>query len=275
MIPELLNIKKAIDSANDILIIQADNPDGDSLGSALALEQILGNLNKNPSLYCGVEIPHYIRFFNGWDRVSKLIPKKIDLSIIVDTSAKLLLEQLDKSPELPWITSKPVIVLDHHVNVTCDIPYATIVCNGQSYVSAGELIYDIAKELKWPLDLETQEFVTQSILSDSMGLTSDATTSSTYRRLADMIDAGVDRPKLEESRRALSKMHQSVYQFKASLIERTEFYGNNSQIAVVTIPEDELYTVGTLYNPAPLILNEMTMVEDVLVGVILKRYTNK
>ena len=70
-------------------------------------------------------------------------------------------------------------------------------------------------------------------------------------------------------------MPQSVFQYKAKLIERTEFYGDNSEIAVVSIPEEELFTVGTLYNPAPLILNEMTMVEGVLVGIVLKRYSDK
>ena len=70
MIPELEKIKAAIEAAQNILIIQADNPDGDSLGSALALEQILGDMGKNPSLYCGVDIPYYLKFFAGWDRVS-------------------------------------------------------------------------------------------------------------------------------------------------------------------------------------------------------------
>ena len=62
MIPELDKIKTAIENANDILIIQADNPDGDSLGSALALEQIIGDMGKTPSLYCGVDIPYYLKF---------------------------------------------------------------------------------------------------------------------------------------------------------------------------------------------------------------------
>jgi phosphoesterase RecJ-like protein len=44
---------------------------------------------------------------------------------------------------------------------------------------------------------------------------------------------------------------------------------------VVTIPEEELYTIGTLYNPAPLILNEMIMVEGVVVGIVLKLYKDK
>ena len=70
-------------------------------------------------------------------------------------------------------------------------------------------------------------------------------------------------------------MQISVFQFKAKLIERTEFYGDNNEIGVVCIPEEELFTVGTLYNPAPLILNEIIMVENVKVGIALKRYKDK
>jgi phosphoesterase RecJ-like protein len=220
-------------------------------------------------------MPHYIRFLAGWDRVSKDIPNKIDASIIIDTSALLLLDQLEKSTQKTWVAAKPVIVIDHHINVTCDIPYATIVCNAPDFVSTGEVIYEIAKTLKWPLNLAAREFLTQSILSDSLGLTSEGATAATYRRMAEMLDAGVSRTKLEEARRELSKMHQSVFQYKAKLIERTEFYGDNSEIAVVSIPEEELFGVGTLYNPAALILNELTMVEGVLVGIVLKRYSAK
>ena len=44
---ESKEIGELVNNANKILIMQADNPDGDSLGSALALEQILGDLAKN------------------------------------------------------------------------------------------------------------------------------------------------------------------------------------------------------------------------------------
>ncbi|MBP9761741.1 hypothetical protein KBD11_01600, partial [Candidatus Saccharibacteria bacterium] len=61
-------IKTAITNAQHVVIIQADNPDADSLGSALALEHILGDLNKDVSLYCGVAIPEYLRYMDGWGR---------------------------------------------------------------------------------------------------------------------------------------------------------------------------------------------------------------
>ena len=120
MIKDIDKLKQAIDDSQDILIVQADNPDGDSLGSALALEQIFHDMGKTPHLYCGVSIPDYLKFLPGWDRVEKEIPNKIDATIIVDTSAHTLLEQL-KMPLVTLIASKPVIVLDHHHSVECDI----------------------------------------------------------------------------------------------------------------------------------------------------------
>jgi len=220
-------------------------------------------------------VPEYLKFLSGWDRVSKTIPTSIDAVIIVDTSAQILLENLAATPEYPWVASKPTLILDHHSEVVCDIPQASIILCDNTYVSTGELIYEVAQTLKWELSVPAQEKIMQSILSDTLGLSTEATTSSTYRRMAEMLEAGVDRYALDESRKLLSKMDPSVYMYKADLIKRTEFYGDNKEVALVVIPEDELYSVGTLYNPAPLILNEMTMVEGVKMAIVIKRYKNR
>ena len=53
-------IRAAVEHAERIVVIQADNPDADSLGSALALEHILGDMGKKVALYCGVNIPDYL-----------------------------------------------------------------------------------------------------------------------------------------------------------------------------------------------------------------------
>lgn len=274
MIPKIDEIKAAVESAQRILVIQADNPDGDSLGSALALEHILGDMGKDVFLYCGVDIPGYLRYLNGWDRVFGTVPSNFDISIIVDTSADSLLEKLNGSNERNWVAAKPVIVLDHHRDVECDIPYATIVANAPDFVATGELIYELATRNGWKISKEAGECLLQSILSDTLGLTSEAPSGDTYRRIATLLDSGVNRGKLEEARRELSKMHPKVYAYKAKLIERTEFY-NDGRTAVVTIPEDELFDISPLYNPGALILTELSMVEGVDVAVSFKVYKNR
>jgi len=264
-------IQKIIDSAERIVIVQADNPDGDSLASALALEEILGDLGKQPFLYCGVDIPEYLRHIQGWDRVSKDIPTSFDASIIVDTSALVLLEKLEQSEYRNWIAAKPVIVIDHHAGVTCDIPYAKVVLNDGVAVASGAVIYLLAEQLSWPLNLQARTHITSSILADSLGLSSEGTLPRTYRIIADLIESGVDRAALEEARRAFSKMPEKIFRYKAKLIERTEF-SNEGQVAFASVPHDELIEYSPLYNPAPLIQTDMLQTEGVRVAIVIKHY---
>jgi nanoRNase/pAp phosphatase (c-di-AMP/oligoRNAs hydrolase) len=58
-------IQQLVGDAQKIVVVQADNPDADSLGSALALEHILGDLGKDVYLYCGVDIPTYLRYLEN------------------------------------------------------------------------------------------------------------------------------------------------------------------------------------------------------------------
>ncbi|HXR50161.1 MAG TPA: hypothetical protein VN778_04000, partial [Verrucomicrobiae bacterium] len=100
---EAEEIKHIIEAAQNIVIVQADNPDGDSLGSALALEHMLGDLGKEPYLYCGVDMPTYLRYLSGWDRIQRELPNQFDASIIVDASTMTLFEKLANSGQQGWL----------------------------------------------------------------------------------------------------------------------------------------------------------------------------
>jgi phosphoesterase RecJ-like protein len=266
-------IQKIIQDAERIVIIQADNPDGDSLATAKALEEILGDQGKQTFLYCGVDIPDYLRHIQGWDRVSKDMPTGFNASIIVDTSALVLLEKLEQSEYRNWVASKPVIVIDHHSGVTCDIPYATVVLNDGIAVASGAVVYLLAEQLSWPLNLQAKTHITSSILADSLGLSSEGTLPRTYRIIADLVEAGVDRAALEEARRAFSKMPEKIFRYKAELIKRTELL-DSGRIAFVAVPHDELMEYSPLYNPAPLIQTDMLQTEGVRVAIVVKHYND-
>ena len=75
-----------------IAVIQAENADGDSLGSALALDYLLPE--KEVSLYCPVDIPKYLRYFVDWSRIGNEFDYQADGYIIVDTAAEVLLSKL-------------------------------------------------------------------------------------------------------------------------------------------------------------------------------------
>ncbi len=267
-------VKDLIKSARDILVIQSDRPDGDSIASALFLEDVLENAGKKVHLYCGVAVPEYLRFIQGWDRINSQLPPKTDVSILVDNAAITLLEKFENQPEALFIKTKPFIIADHHSSVTTDIFFATHNISRANYASAGELLYDIFSAYDYEITLQAKRYVMQSILSDTLGLSNDLATPYTYRLMADFIESGVDRAALEEERKKFSKMDQRVFFYKAQLIERTNFMLSN-QVALCVIPESESYDVGTLYNPGPLILGELLMVQGVRVAIALKTYHNR
>lgn len=270
---ETETIAKIITEAHKIVIIQADNPDADSLGSALALESFLGDLGKEPSMYCALDVPEYLRHMPGWDRVNKELPIQFDASIIVDTSTITLLEKLSSSAQAALVSKKPCIVLDHHAEVPCDIPYATVVINDASKVSTGELIYDLSKKFNWTISITAGEYIMNSILADSLGLSTENTTATTYRVMAELVELGVNRPKLEELRRVLSKMPVEIFRYKAKLIERAQLE-IDGKLAIVVIPQNEINQYSPLYNPAPLIQGDLLQTEGVLTSVVIKAYDN-
>ncbi len=264
-------ILQVIDKAKHIVILQADNPDGDSLGSALALEQILADLGKEPYLYCGVVIPTYLHYLPGWDRVQQDLPDKIDASIIVDTSAISLFENLEKSGQKPLVSSKPSIIIDHH-DVEVTIPFATVVCN-QPAVATGEIIYELARQLNWNISTSAGDMLAVSILSDSLGLISEATTARTIHIVGELVENGVNLAKLDNNRRTLMRKSPEIVKYKGQLLQRIEYFDDN-KIAIITIPWDEIEKYSYYYNPSMLVLDDMRLTEGTDVAIAFKLYPN-
>ena len=251
-----------------ICIIQAENPDGDSLGSAIALDYLL--TDKEISLYCPVDIPKYLRYFKDWSRVTNEFDFKADGYIIVDTAAQILLSKLlDDTAIHNRLYSAPVLVIDHHETPDdIEFPHESII---EVRPACAELIYDIAKEQKLEINKEAAEAIFQGILSDTLGLTSASVTAHTFRIAAELTDLGANVSELEDRRREFMKKSPRILDYKADLIKRIE-YSLDGTLATVHIPWDDIREYSDEYNPNVLILEEMRLVEGVKVAVAIKTY---
>lgn len=268
-ITEAGQIAEIIDQAKIIVVIQADNPDGDSLSSALALEHILGDLGKEVHLYCGVDIPLHLKYLSGSDRVVKELPNKFDASIIVDTSSDNLLEQLGLTNQKIWLKNKPCIILDHH-DVDPSINFASVVCSLEA-VATSEVIYELAMQLKWPLNDEAKKLLAIGILSDSLGLMTDSTSARSIHIIGELVDAGVNLAEVDAARRETMRRSPDLVHYKGQLLQRVEYYDDN-RIAMVTIPWEEIERYSHEYNPSILVLDDMRLTENTAVAIAYKLY---
>lgn len=264
-------IDEIVKKAQHIVVLQADNPDGDSLASALALESILEDLGKKVTMVCGIDMPLHLHYLDGWSRVQKDVPHAFDASIIVDASTSSLFETLQKNNQYSWVLTKPLIVLDHH-QTSDGISEATVSLIPAA-VATGEVIYQLAKALQWPLSIESNKHIAVSILSDSLGLTSEGTTVACIRILADIVESGVKLSDLDAARRELMKREPILLDYKGKLLQRIQLHSNDS-IATVVIPWEEIQQYSTLYNPPMLVLDDMRMTVGVKMAIAFKVYND-
>ena len=231
-----------------LCIIQAENPDGDSLGSALALDLLLKDYEI--SLYCPVEIPKYLRYLKDWSRVELEFNFEADGYIIVDTAAQILLSKLLEQPAIKnRLIAADVFVLDHHeTEDDLEFSHQGLI---QTLPACCDLIFRIAREqglMPSPADVPAEdkarmksaaEYLIAGILSDTLGLTSATTTSELYREVADLLDYGVDIAEFEEHRRDFMKKSPRILDYKGDLIKKVEYF-LDGKLATVHITWDEI-----------------------------------
>jgi len=262
--------KELINVAEKIIIIQAENPDGDSLGSALALEEILGDLGKEVILYCPVEIPKYMRYINGWDRVISQFDTTSDLAIIVDTMADILITRVLEAPGVRhFLETHPVLAIDHHTTES-NLSFAHTPLTEEA-VATSEIIYDLATDAKWPINQQAAENLMIAIMSDSLGLTTQSVSPRTFFTAGKLTELGASNSVIEKRRREYMKKSAEILKYKGILLERIEYF-LDGKLALIRIPWEEIQEYSDQYNPSVLVLDEMRLVEGVEIGVAIKTY---
>lgn len=259
-----------INDAKKIIVIQAENPDGDSIGSSVALEEILGDLGKEVIMYCPVEVPKYLRYIKGWDRVTADFDTSADLAIIVDTAADVLITKVLETPGVrSYLESHPVLVMDHHTTAS-NLSFEHTMLSAD-VVATGELIYGLAEAAGWSVNEQAAENMLVAIMSDSLGLTTQNVTHNTYHAVAGLHKLGARNHVIEERRREFMKKAPEILAYKGELISRIEYF-LDGKLAVVHIPWEDIQKYSDQYNPSVLVLDEMRLVEGVELGVAIKTY---
>jgi phosphoesterase RecJ-like protein len=259
-----------IDDAKKVIVIQAENPDGDSLGSSLALEEILSDLGKDVVLYCPVEIPKYMRYIIGWDRVVTDFDTSTDLAIIVDTSADVLITKVLETPGVrSFLETHPVLVVDHHTTgSTLSFDHTML---ADTAVATSEILYKLAAANDWKINAQAAENMMIAIMSDSLGLTTQNVTGNTFFVAGKLAELGASNAAIEERRREFMKKSPEILAYKGELIGRIE-YLLGGKLALVHIPWEDIQAYSDQYNPSVLVLDEMRLVEGVELGVAIKTY---
>src|SRR5690554_1065718 len=109
-------ILSILEESNNIAVIAHILPDGDTIGSCLALADVLSAAGKSVTLFCQDTPPENLHFLHGLENFKQNINGYIeyDVAIAVDCSDK---ERMGTCSEV-FDNSKQTINIDHHVSNT-------------------------------------------------------------------------------------------------------------------------------------------------------------
>jgi phosphoesterase RecJ-like protein len=178
--------KDLLDAANTILISGHLSPDGDSLGSMIALARMLTAYGKKAFATADIKALGKPGFLDG---VADLIPlrklkhMKFDLFVYVDASTP------DRLPPeaRQFAETLPSLTIDHHAT---SAPSGVAILN-PSASSAGELVWQFAKWMEWTIDRTTAEALWVAIVTDTGRFAYDSTSPCTLRAATDLLKHGV------------------------------------------------------------------------------------
>lgn len=172
---DIKRLVKLIRDAQKILVATHLNPDGDGLGSILALGEGLRSLGKKVTLFTSDLVPKMYRFLPGQEKiVHQLSPNEcFDLSFIVD------LGEIERGGE---VFAKHrgrglTVSIDHHIRGVhdCDLDF-----NLPKQAASGEVVYKILKALRVKLSRSMATNIYTAIVTDTGSFKYSNTTPETF-----------------------------------------------------------------------------------------------
>lgn len=227
-------IKKIIHQHHYFLLTTHVNPDGDGIGAATALIELLILMGKSVRFVCDGKIPSKFAFLDYHQTHETYDPladyQNVEVVIILDTHKK---ERIGRIADL---FSNPGIIkicIDHHEAVDAFADYSVINSNA---CSAGAMIYTLYKECGFELGFQAATGIYTSVICDTGRFSYSSTDRKAHKIADECMKLGVD-PDIMYSRLF---QHVSIPQIRilANALQGMEIYLDNKLIIQSLSMED-------------------------------------
>lgn len=178
---EVARAKQLLDGASRVAVVAHERPDGDAVGSMLALCLSLRELGKQAHSVLAGGLPGRYAFMPGSAEVQRRIPEGVALVITVDAAD---LGRLGLSD-----VREVHINFDHHPSNT---RFAAVNLVDPAAAATTALLYRLAPELGLPITPAVAENLLAGLVTDTIGFRTPNVTPETLRLAAELMEAGAN-----------------------------------------------------------------------------------
>lgn len=192
---QVQQLQELLANPKQIAIIPHRSPDGDAMGSTLALYLFLKKLNHTPVVISPNDFPEFLAWMPSSETVLIYENNKAEIAQLLarqDLIFTLDFNALHRTGELEQVLKNltvPFIMIDHH---ELSETYATITYSDTRFGSTCEMVYNtlVALNKKELIDKDIATCLYTGIMTDSGQFRYPKTTGTTHRIVADLIDLG-------------------------------------------------------------------------------------
>lgn len=247
-----------------ILVAAHANPDGDAVGSSIALGWALRALDRNVLLYNATGFPEYL----SWLHLPcpllvslDLLPAPPDLVVALDSG-----EARRLGPDLcSLLDSVPSVNIDHHPG---NPEYGSLynwVDPGMS--STGEMVGMLAEALGVPLSGVLAESLYVALVSDTGSFAYDSTTPGSLRLAASLMENGLNVPSVRA--RLDNSWSEPKLRLWGRLMQEARLL-EDGRLAVALVSRSLLDELGAVREDCEGFVEQLRRVSGVRVGLILR-----
>ncbi len=215
-IPEarLARARKALDGARLPLITTHVNPDGDGLGSQLALYHFLKARGKGATILNASPTPSSFKFLDPEGVIQPYqpgdaLPQDVDLLVALDYGKW---DRLGPMTEAASNSGLPVLCIDHHPS---EGEFANLELIFDHTCATGEIVYDLLNSYGGTITLPTAEALYAAIMTDTGSFRFSNTNARTHQIATELLDLGVDPAAM------YSKIYESTHPERLRLLGLT------------------------------------------------------
>ena len=177
---------EGINRHDSFSILTHVSPDGDTLGSALALYILLTGIGKRAEVICEEPVPHIYSYLPHSDKV--VLPENaVGYECAVPCDCADI--QRFKRSEFIFRAAKETMAIDHHFT---NKGYADVNLISSGASAACEVVYDLFKAMDRPIDGDSAICLYTGIVTDTGNLTYSNTTPQCIRMVADLYENGLN-----------------------------------------------------------------------------------
>lgn len=263
---KLKDIAEELKKFDDILIFSHSRPDGDTLGSAMAVKTALKNMGKKAEVVCSSPVPEkYKGIFPEFATVKSLdeVKGKFSAHLSVDVSAESM---FGDCYEL-FTSNRNSFNIDHHVSNTRYAKYNFV----EDDAACCEIIYRFISLLGAEITPEIADYLMLGILTDTGDFGHSNVTDKTLEIASELVGYG-------------ARLHDITYQmFKnqkkaramlfGRVISKTKFFLDD-KLAIISVLKDDFTSAGASQDMTEGFIDFPLSIEGVEVAVSIMESKN-